>query len=426
MILTSGASAAALVALAVLAVSVAAGRPDVAVVAAPVLLATLWAAAVRPDRAATVSVRLADGHGPGTRVHAQAQVSAPVGTESVRLRVAAHGYQECSALLAVHPEPRTLALSLTSARTGVRRLFRIDHLSHSREGLLVSEPGRAGPVRVVVQPMARPLRRLPMPLRMSGLTGSHTSRRVGDGVELHDVAELVPGDRLRRIDWRVSARRGLDVTSGRLGTLYVRRTFATADATVVLVVDSRDEVGPDVATWSGAGDVRVDEPTSLDLAREAVASLAQAYLEGGDRVGLDDLGRRARPVRPGTGRNHWQRISQRLMRLTPEGWPERRVRAPQLPSGALVVLCSTFLDEEAARTAGAWRSQGHRVIAVDTLPPVRTTGLTPYQDTAFRMVRLERALRLRELTRTGVELVRWADDPELELHTLARTRHGRR
>src|SRR5699024_620324 len=80
---------------------------------------------------------------------------------------------------------------------------------------------------------------------------NHTSRRVGDGTAFRDVHLFTPGDRLRRIDWRVSARRSLDVRTGRLTELYVRRTFATADASVMLVVDSRDAVGPDVATWGG-------------------------------------------------------------------------------------------------------------------------------------------------------------------------------
>src|SRR5690606_36422388 len=120
---------------------------------------------------------------------------------------------------------------------------------------------------------------------------------------------------------RVSARRALDVRTGRLGTLYARRTFATADATVMIVVDSRDDVGHDVSAWAGGSDVDVLQTSSIDLAREAAATIARAYLDGGDRVGLDDLGRRRRPVPPAAGRHQWERISQRLVRVAPEGWP---------------------------------------------------------------------------------------------------------
>src|SRR5699024_10264961 len=190
---------------------------------------------------------------------------------------------------------------------------------------------------------------------------------------------------------------------------YGRRTFATADASVMLVVDSRDAVGPDVATWGGGQAAAVDEPISLDLAREAAAAIAHVVLAAGDRVGLDDLGLRRRPVRPAAGRGQFERISRRLAALAPESFPSPRKRAPQVPSSALLVMFSTVLDDEAARMARTWRGQGHRVIAVDTLPPVRTTGLDALGDFAYQVVQLERQVRLDQLRRSGVEMLRWID-----------------
>ena len=80
-----------------------------------------------------------------------------------------------------------------------------------------------------------------------------------------------------------------------INRLYVRRTFATADATVMLVIDSRDQIGPRVATWGDAARLREDESTSLDIARHAAISLARQYVSAGDRVGLEDLGKLRRP-----------------------------------------------------------------------------------------------------------------------------------
>lgn len=409
-----GALSTAAVGLGVVTFGLLAARADVAVLGVPLVLSVVWGWFTRPGHGARVEVRHARGVAHTGRVHAVLTVDAEPGTETVRVRVTTAGYRERQAVLAARlgRPGREIEMSVETARTGVQRLFRVDHLTDAFEQVASTSPALVGPLLVTVFPTARPLRQLPLPFRLQGLTGPHTSRRVGDGSDLHDVHQFTPGDRLRRIDWRVSARRSLDTSTGRLGTLYVRRTFATADATVMIVMDSRDDVGQDVSTWGGGETARRDEATSLDLAREAATSIARRYLDGGDRVGLEDLGLRRRPVPPSGGRRQLERIAQRLAILAPEGTPGPRERAPQVPSGALLVVCSTFLDDEAARIATQWRAQGHRVIAVDVLPVVRTDHLDDYQGTAYRLVRLERGIRLTDLRRSGVELVHWEGDPD--------------
>ena len=419
MILSAGAALAAFASVALLAFGITAARPDLIAMATPILLTSVWAAVTRPEAASAVDVStIAERSETGT-VRGVAQIDAP-GTEAVVMRVATQGYRSQEAMVA--GGRRTIELSLQTSRTGLHEMFRVDAMGEAFGGVLVAPPLRAGPVPVAVHPVARPLRGVPLPFRLPGLTGTHTSRRVGDGYEVHDVHEFAAGDRLKRIDWRVSARRAVDTRTGRLGTLYARRTFATADATVMIVVDSRDDVGQDVSGWAGGTDIRMDEITSLDLAREAAAAIARAYLDAGDRVGLDDLGRRRRPVRPAAGRHQWDRIMQRLVRVAPEGWPDKRMRAPQLPSGALAVLCSTFLDDEAARIARQWRTHGHRVVVVDTMPPLSTVFLNGFGETAFRLVMIERRQRLRSLQRAGVEVVVWSERADVDLLVLARTR----
>ncbi|MEE6287596.1 DUF58 domain-containing protein [Georgenia sp. MJ173] len=405
------------------------GRADVAAIGVAPLLAAAWAWSNRPDEDLTVELRAAQQLSTDRTLTAPVRIDAPPGARAARLRVSSPGTEPDDALVRLPPDgAREMVVATTSVRTGENALFRVDAVGLGPGATTASSVVTVGPASVLVMPGWQPLAELPLPLRLQGLVGPHSSRRIGDGTELHDVAPFAPGDRLRRIDWRTSARRGMQ--GDRLQELYVRRTQATADATVMLVIDSRDEVGPDVATWAGAFQVLRSDATSLDIAREAAASLTRAYLAQGDRVGLEDLGRRQRPVRPAAGRRHLERIVRRLALSAPESTVRARVRAPLLPSGALVVVLSTFLDDDAMTLALTWRHSGHRVVAVDVLPPVRTSQLRTRMRLAHRMVEAQRADRLTVLRRGGVEVVRWAGDSpppsggRVELAALGRGRHG--
>lgn len=417
------------------------GRADAALLGAAPLVASVWALTGRPRGVVWASVDRVDddapgggpgpGEGaaggpgearaPGTALHGRVHLAAPPGTEAVRLRVARQGHGPTEALVHV-PLRRDLSAVAASVRTGPQELFRLEHQGLGPAGDVTGPFAVEEVDRVLVLPATRPVPALPLPLRLRGTTGPHGSRRPGDGGDLRDVHPYGPEDTLRRVDWRATARRSPD-----LAQLYVRRTFGMGEALVTLVVDSRDDVGPDPATWSGSRPVRPDDATSLDLARQAAASLAGAYLAAGDRVAVEDLGVRRRAVRPGTGRRHLARVVHQLALLRPEGDPPRRIRPPQLPSGALVVLVSTFLDPQSAELAQVLRRNGHRVVAVDVLPRLRTEGLDGYERIALRMLRIERDDRLAEVVAAGAELVRWADveGTTARLQTMARRVHRR-
>lgn len=425
-----GAVWALLVALVTVLLGVTLARPDVALLGAgPVLLALRSRERV-PRGALRVQVAVvADEPGPGTDEDAQPRSApgtlaarvdllAPPGADGVRLRVARPGHRTVEAVVAVGPD-RTLRVATASVRTGPQELVHVDAQGLAAAGAVTGPTMRTPAPRVTVLPRPATAPALPLPPRLRGLTGAHGSRRPGDGGDLRDVHPFQPGDTVRQVDWRVTARRSPHVEE-----LYVRRTHALAEAHAVLVVDSRDDVGPDPATWSGHVPVRPDEPTSLDLARQAAATVAAGYLAAGDRVGLQDLGVRGRTLPLGSGRRHLDRVVHRLAVVAPVGDPAPRVRAPQLPSGTLVLLFSTFLDDEPAHLARQWRHGGHRVVAVDVLPPVRRGGLTPAEGLALRLVEMERRDRVTGLAAVGVEVVRWADDgARARLRVMARRSH---
>ncbi len=92
------------------------------------------------------------------------------------------------------------------------------------------------------------------------------ARFAGEGDELRELRDHVPGDPFKRIAWRASARRG---------RLLVREMEREEREIVWLVVDASVEL------WAGE-----KGRAPLDLVVEEVASVAARHLRRGDRVGL--------------------------------------------------------------------------------------------------------------------------------------------
>jgi uncharacterized protein (DUF58 family) len=390
------------------------GRPDVALLGAAPLLAGARDLLRRPAGQVRLSLGPGDRPGGDGTLHASLGVDAPPGTAAVLVGLHREGLPAGEWLLAAD-ERRAVSVVVRTVRTGPLEVATAEAQGVGLGAASVGDPVDPVQRTALVLPTAGPLRELPLPGRLRGLTGPHGSRRPGEGGDLRDVHAFAPGDRLRRIDWRVTARRSPD-----LAELYVRGEHALAEAVVMLVVDSRDDVGPDPRTWAGYLSTRPDDATSLDVARRAAASVARAFLRAGDRVGLDDLGVLRRPLPPGGGRGQLDRIGHALALTRPEGAARRRVRSPRLPSGALAVVFSTFMDDEAAASAAAWRRIGHRVIAVDVLPALRTAHLPGRTAAATRLVLMAREDRLADLHDVGVEVVDWRDEPAAALAALAR------
>jgi uncharacterized protein (DUF58 family) len=393
-----------------------AGRPDLITFALPILLFVLWGWLGRPLQAGRLTLQADDQQPRPGVIPARLMIEPAPAIDQVLVRVNAPGHRPREVAVDARrfrtDDAEPVRVSMETVRTGRRDLFWAEWLEAGTAGVTRSDAQLSGPVAITVLPGLQRISMVPLPFRLQGLTGPHSWRRAGDGGDLHDVRPFAPGDRLRRIDWRVTARRAADRTGGKgLAELYVRRTYATADACVMVVLDSRDEIGPVVASWGDATEVREDQATSLDIARVAAQSIAEAYLAGGDRVGLEDLGRMQRPVQPAGGQQQARRLALHLALAAPLGEPGRRERVPRLPSGSMIVLCSTFLDDDVARIAINWHHSGHRVVAVDVLPRPVTRELSSRGRTAYRMIMLERRLRFRGLARAGIELVRWDPRP---------------
>ena len=379
------------------------GRADVVLVGIPlVLLFALGRPPSKPEASVTCA---ADAE----------SVTATTSADALRLRLTSEGYRQADLLLG--GGTHELGVTRESARTGPRPPLVIDWSAH---GVLTFSAPQATISRpLVVLPAFTPLVLVPQSRLLRGLTGPATSRRAGDGFEFRDVHPMGPADSLRRIDWKVTARQ-TDTDS-----IWVKGTYATGEATAVLIIDSRDEVGSDLHAWHASVPLRVDEPTSLDLARHAAASVARYLIAAGARVGMADLARASRTMTPATGPRHLNRLLYALALSAPLGQIKKRVRAPKLPTGSIIYLFTTLLDDESVNLVRTVRQAGHEVLVVDTLPPVRPVAETNLM-IAWRILSAERTARIIALAGQRVPVISWTGAAREQLAAIERGRRRQR
>jgi len=402
-------------ALVVAVVSVVLGRPDGAVIAVVLLVAAVLALRrPREDESARVTLRSSgldtdrdgsDGEPATGRQSDHADVDIVIEADPdvplVLVRVTSLGFE--TQRFAVAP-PAILRAHVPLAHSGEQELVAVQVRGVGTDAAFISEAEPRASHRAVVEPVLTSVASLPVPLRLRGLTGAHASGRPGDGGEFRDIHPFAPGDRLRRIDWKATARLGR-----RPGDLFVRRTNATSDLDVAIVLDDADDVGESVADWA-LGDPTISGVTSMDVARSAAWSLASAFGEQGDAVSFQVLSRAGGAIPRGTGGRHRERLGAAIARTSPHSRLLSRARTPLVASGAQVLLLTTVLDSDPVRLAGLWRAAGHRVLVVDTLPVPNTGGLDKRQRLALRVVLALREERMHELRSIGADVVHWHGD----------------
>src|SRR5919109_3146453 len=151
--------------------------------------------------------------------------------------------------------------------------------AHDRFGLVLHERrfGEGRPLKVYPRP--EPVQALLRPAETQVFSGNQVAREKSEGIEFADLRPFVPGDRIRRVNWRASARRG---------ELWVNELHAERNADVVLFLDSFAEA-------------RRRSESTLDLAVRATAALSGRYLRQKDRVGLVAFGGVLNWLFPSTG-----------------------------------------------------------------------------------------------------------------------------
>lgn len=276
-------------------------------------------------------------------------------------------------------------------------------------GLATAETRHRAPHTVAVYPHVAPVRHLPRPVRTQTFIGNYVSPARGEGIEPGDIRPFAPGDQVRHVNWRATLR---------LGVLHVTQHHRERNADVVLLLDSLADVG-------------AEGGTVLDTAARGAAALAAAYLARKDRVGLIEYGGQLRWVKPGSGRAQLQRLLDTLLDASVVFTYVNRdldlVPPRILPPQALVLALSPLLDPRFVRAACDLAARGFDLILIAVSPVAATRAIArsgPLADVAARLWALERRAQVAELRRRGLTIVEWDGVEPLEaaLATLRRPR----
>ena len=260
---------------------------------------------------------------------------------------------------------------------------------------------------VLIHPTTQKLRPIPIrPPRTRGFAGPIPARQGGSGTDFFAVREYQTGDRLRAVNWHVSARHDDRIFS----TVFEQERIAD----IGLILDARQQ-----------HDVRTTHGSLFEHSVQATASLAEAFLNAGNRVGLLVYGSGIEGVFPGYGRVQHNRLLRALARAaTGHHFVfEKLDRLPTrfFPAQSQIVFVGPLANDDVP-TLGRLRALGYGVMVVSPDPiafEMRALGATPRTQYAYRIARAERRLNLQTLSRRGVQVVDW--DVALPLDAVLRT-----
>ncbi len=164
------------------------------------------------------------------------------------------------------------------------------------------------------------------------MVGAYHSVFKGQGMDFEEVRAYAPGDEVRRIDWRVSAR---------MNYPYVKQYREERELTIMLVVDV-----------SASGVFGSVNQSKKQLAAEMASVLSLAAVKNNDKVGVLLFSDRVEKfIPPKKGRQHVLRLIREILFFKPEGKQTKMEEALAYVSKVLkrksvVFLLSDFLVGE--------------------------------------------------------------------------------
>jgi uncharacterized protein (DUF58 family) len=308
-------------------------------------------------------------------------------------------------LALIEGQPRLLttivpgvSAELAYSVTGERGVYQFPGLHASVQdqlGLFHATIPFPAPGQIFVVPEVIRLRRIEIrPRRTHVYAGQIPARQGGPGVEFYGLREYQPGDPMRWINARATARNPQN--------LFVNQFEQERVADVGLILDARRQ-----------SDVRNRAGALFEYAIQAAGALANTFLQRGNRVGLLMYGRSLDWTLPGYGKLQRERILRALARAETGDLPvlERLDYLPTrlFPARSQIVLISPLLPHDLEMLASL-RARGYQLLVISPDPIAfeqRDLSEQPETATATRLAQIERALLLQRCRRTGVTVIDW-------------------
>ena len=190
------------------------------------------------------------------------------------------------------------------------------------------------------------------------MAGQYRSVFRGAGIEFEEVREYTPGDDVKSIDWKVSAR---------MGKPFIKRYREEREQMVMLLVD-----------MSGSGRFGTTESIKRETAAEIAAILAFNAIRNNDKVGAilftDQV---ERYIPPKKGSAHVWRLIREIFTFQPEHTGTDIVAAVNFLARVcrkrtVAFLVSDFLAEDFSRNNDAAIQVGHQKTRTDQRPGHRS------------------------------------------------------
>jgi uncharacterized protein (DUF58 family) len=373
-------------------------RPELAIVAAPFALLLALGSRARDPGVYAAFATEADRTLEGADVVTTLTLRARRAADRVEVRLELPSGVEVVDGDVVHSvrlragEERELEFVLRCTRWGIHTLGGVRVRARDALRLVTWEANLEPAHRLKAYPRPIELRRLLAPMETQALAGSQVARVKGDGVEYADIRDFVPGDRVRSINWRASARRQ---------ALVVNERHPERNTDIVLFIDS-------------FADVRGADRSVLEDAVRAAAALATRYLEHRDRVGLVGFGGVLRWLQPGMGSTQRYRLVETMLETGVEPtytWRDVNLIPTRiLPPAALVLALTPLVDARFVAALEDLRGRRFDVAAVEVDPvPLVEPGRTQVERAAHRLWLLEREVLRWRLASRGIGIATWGD-----------------
>jgi uncharacterized protein (DUF58 family) len=213
------------------------------------------------------------------------------------------------------------------------------------------------------------------PRHLGPWSGIIPSRTSGMGTEFYSLREYMPGDDLKRVNWKASAR---------ANHLIVNEMEAERVTDVMVLLDT------DVTFFESS------EKELFEQSVRAAASMSSLLLRQGNRVGLILQGEERGVVPPGFGKRQEKRILYMLAAARPGGsiistsYVMNLLARLMLPSGAQMVIISALLDQGIVSGIRQLVMAGYSLTVLSPTPREPESFKSDAEKLAFHITRLER------------------------------------